>query len=322
MKQLRSLSKDFVLPQNPALVEMALHKLSDGELERAPSIEPVLYARLERKSYDAGKRDKVITELAKLHNIDRVTEMISSLAKLDAKGGTASGGAQELAKMLGLSAAADLAKARTSLVNLASTAKLGPVRGAAWAALIIGDGKPETAWAAASDETKRKALMDSIGLIPDPSLRAKFQPLLTDALGDPKFRSAAMKALPLMGAENAKANFKVLIAGIQSPQTRTAAVRAVMQLPRDSWDKALAGAAAEGILTWAKTVPQRRPHEAGLCGDGADRHGTREPAAAGCGDEAPQGTARTGRERLRREDRPRADALRHHAHRGRGRETV
>jgi azurin len=64
-----------------------------------------------------------------------------------------------------------------------------------------------------------------------------------------------MKALPLMGAQNAKMNFKVLVAGMQSPETRTAAARAVLQLPRDSWDKALAAAAAGGILEWAKTVP-------------------------------------------------------------------
>ncbi|MEO6740435.1 MAG: HEAT repeat domain-containing protein, partial [Chthoniobacteraceae bacterium] len=256
MKQLRSLSKDFVLPKDPASLAMALHKLSDGELGKAPVIEPVLMERLERKTTDAGARDNAINELVKLNKTDRVTEMISVLGKLDAKGGSASAGAQELAKTLGQSTPADLAKARSGLASLAQTAKLGPVRNAAWAALVIGDCKPDAVWAAAANESQRKGLMDAIAFIPDPTLRAKFQPLLTAALGDAKFRGGAMKALPLMGAENAKANFKMLVAGMQSPETRTTAARAVMQLPRDSWDKALAGAAAEGILTWAKTVPQ------------------------------------------------------------------
>jgi azurin len=103
--------------------------------------------------------------------------------------------------------------------------------------------------------THRKGIIASVALIPDPALRAKFQPLLIAALGDERFRADAMKALPLMGADNAKTNFKVLIVGLQSQPTRTVAARAIMQLPRDSWDKALVGPPAEGILAWAKTVP-------------------------------------------------------------------
>ena len=97
--------------------------------------------------------------------------------------------------MLGLSPAADLTKARAALVSLASNAHLAPVRSAAWAALVIGEGKPDAAWTAAADETKRKALMDSIGLIPDPTLRAKFQPLLAASVNDRKLGSAALKGV-------------------------------------------------------------------------------------------------------------------------------
>jgi azurin len=254
LKQLRSIGGDSIMPTDPAILAKMVDRMSDGDLAKAPGSERVYMARLERKTTDAAARDKAIDELAKLHKTQRVPEIISVLAKLDAKGATA--GAQELAKTLGLSPAADLAKSRNDLVGLAQTARLAPVRSAAWAALAIGDGKPETVWATAASESQRKGLIEALAIIPDPTLRAKFQPLLTAALGDPKFRGAAMKALPLMGAENAKANFKMLIAGIQSPQTRTAAVRAVMQLPRDSWDNALGGAAAQGILEWAKTVPQ------------------------------------------------------------------
>ena len=255
LKQLRSIGGDSILPTDPAILAKMVEKMSDSDLSRAPGSERVYMARLERKATDAGARDKAIHELAKLHKTDRVQEIISVLGKLDAKGGSASAGAQELAKLLGLSAAADLAKARTGLTSLAQTAHLSPVRNAAWAALVIGDGKPETVWATAASESQRKGLMEAIAFMPDPSLRAKFQPLLTGALADPKFRNAVLMALPLMGAENAKANFKTLVSAIQNADTRTAAARAIPQLPREAWDKTTAGPAAESILTWAKTVP-------------------------------------------------------------------
>ncbi len=254
LKQLRSIGGESNMPTDPAILAKMIDKMSDGDLARAPGSERVYMARLERRTTDAGARDKAINELAKLHKTDRVTEIISVLGKLDAKG--AGPGAQEIAKTLGLSPAADLAKARAGLAALAQTAHLAPVRNAAWAALAIGDGKPETVWATAASESQRKGLMEAIAFIPDPSLRAKFQPLLIVALGDPKFRNAALKALPLMGAENAKANFKTLTTAMQANDTRTAAARAIMQLPRDSWDKSAVAPVADSIIAWAKTVPQ------------------------------------------------------------------
>jgi len=253
IRQLRSIGGDSVVPSDPAIVATMVGKMSDSELSRAPGSEIVYMARLERRNTDAGARDNAINELAKLHKTDRVTEIISVLGKLDAKGAT--GGAQELAKTLSLCPPADLAKARNSLAALAQAAHLEPVRGVAWAALVIGYGRPDALWTSATGESQRLGLIDAIAHIPDPSLRAQFQPLLLGAASDAKLRASVMKALPLMGAQNAKMNFKVLVAGLQSPETRTAAARAVMQLPRDSWDKALAAAAAGGILEWAKTVP-------------------------------------------------------------------
>jgi azurin/glucose/arabinose dehydrogenase len=254
LKQLRSIGGDAILPTDPAVLAKMVEKMSDSDLSRAPGSERVYMARIERKTTDAGARDKAINELAKLHKTDRVSEIISVLGKLDAKG--AGAGAQEIAKMLGLTAPSDLVKARAGLTALAQTAKPGPVANAAWAALVIGDGKPDGVWANTPGRTHRQGLIGSIALIPDPALRAKFQPLLATALGDANFRADALKALPLMGAEHAKANFKTLVAALQSGDNRTTAARALMQLQRDSWDKSLAGPAAESVLTWAKTVPQ------------------------------------------------------------------
>jgi azurin len=93
----------------------------------------------------------------------------------------------------------------------------------------------------------------------DPALRPKFEPLLASLLNDAKtaggLRVAALRALPLTGPENAKANFAILADHLNRTEDRTEAARGILQLQRDSWDKATAGSLAEGILAWAKSVP-------------------------------------------------------------------
>ena len=259
VRQLQGLSKEMLMPTDPAALTYVIEHMSDGELAKAPDLEPVLLARLERKGSSADAREKALTKLAALHQTDRVTELVAALQRLDEKGGAGAAAADELGKLLGAASAKDLTKARGSLTTLAGKATQGGVRRATWAALVSADSNPATTWAEAKTDAARVSLVDAIGFLPDPAFRAKFQPLLTAMLADAKTggasRSAALKALPLMGAENAKANFATLAAHIQRGLERTSAARAIMQLPHDSWDKAAAGPVAESILTWAKTVP-------------------------------------------------------------------
>jgi azurin len=68
-------------------------------------------------------------------------------------------------------------------------------------------------------------------------------------------RSAALRALPFMGPQNAAANFATLAAVLREGKDRTTAARSIMQLPRESWNKADAGAIVDTIGKWAETVP-------------------------------------------------------------------
>jgi azurin len=137
------------------------------------------------------------------------------------------------------------------------------VRHAAWAALVAADGKPDAAWTrTAQNPETRAVLIDSIGLLLDPAMRAAFQPLLAALLIDAKtssnVRSAAIRALPLMGTDYATANFKTLAGYLRQGRDLSDAARSVMQLPRDTWVRDEAAPVAESILTWAKTVPVSR----------------------------------------------------------------
>ncbi len=256
LKQLQSLAKEIPLPQDPAVLAKYVERMSDAELAKAPSVEPILFARLERKGTPTDQRDQAITELAKLHQTDRVTELLAALQRLDAKGGPA---ADELGKMLGTSDAKGLAPARAAILTLADKATQDAVRRAAWSALLAADNNPVTSWSAAKNDPARVALLAALSNLLDPALRAKLQPALVATLSDAKtsgaVRAAALNALPLMGPENAKPNFVTLAAHIQRGLEREAATRAITQLPVEAWDKKQAAALAESVLAWTKTVP-------------------------------------------------------------------
>ncbi|MDQ3624481.1 MAG: HEAT repeat domain-containing protein, partial [Verrucomicrobiota bacterium] len=259
LKQLQGLIKELVLPSDPQALTYVLEHMSDAELAKAPDVEPVLLARLERKGFNPAAREKALTQLAALHKTDRVTELVHALQRLDEKGGAGAPPAEDLGKLLGALPAKDLSRSRAGLSALADKAMQPVVRRAAWAAIVTADGDPAITWAEAKTDAARRSLADGIGFLPDPALRARFQPLLIAMLGDPstsgEARAAALHALPLMGPENAKANFATLAAHVQRGLDRTSAARAIMQLPRESWDKVAAGPIAESILAWARTVP-------------------------------------------------------------------
>lgn len=265
-RQLQSLSTEKILPGDPAVLAALINKMDDKELDSQPGVEPVLTAKIERKSYDVAKREQIISDLAKLRKTDRVTEILAGLRRLDADGND--GAAAELAKLLVASSAADLGKARSSVTALAGDAKRSPARKAAWAALIIADANAETTWSAAGDPGSKQALVEAISLLPaapNPAVRSAFQPQLAALLADPKvsggLRTAALRALPLMGADHAAANFAVLAAHLKEGRDRTAVAGAMRQLPRDSWDKARSVELAKAVLAYAKTVPANRRTE-------------------------------------------------------------
>jgi hypothetical protein len=167
--------------------------------------------------------------------------------------------------VLTTSTVADLAKAQSALLALGKTAQQKSVHRAATAALIAAENNPAKSWSAAKDDGEKQNVTEALPAITDPALRAQFQPLLSailaSAQSSPSLRAAALRALPLMGADNAKANFTVLAGALREGKDRAVASRAIMQLPRESWDKAAAAPLAENILAWAKTVPPNQRNE-------------------------------------------------------------
>ena len=164
-----------------------------------------MLARLERKTIELAQRERALHELAKLHKTDREAELVAALQRLDEKGGASATAAEDLGKLLGTTPAKDLVKSRAALAALGQNARQDSVRRAAWAALVIADDKPEVTWADAKSAAARQSLIEAISFIPDPTARAKFQPLLATVLGGSRddgrsaFRSLERAALDGIG---------------------------------------------------------------------------------------------------------------------------
>jgi len=259
-KQLQKTTKDYI-PKDAKLLAVAVNKMSDKELAAAPNVEPVLVARLERRGIDLNTRNAALEELAKIHKSDRTAEAVAALQRLDVAGAPIQP-INDLAVLL-TAIPGDLGKVRNDLSRLSSDTHQPAVRRAAYAAMVAADGKPDIAWKATADNANsRVALIDAIIMLANPADRASFQPLLDAAIADigtpGNVRQAALRALPLMGTDNAAKNFGTLTTQLRTGRDLSTAARAVMQLPRDTWVKAQAAPVTDAIVTWAKTVPVNR----------------------------------------------------------------
>jgi glucose/arabinose dehydrogenase/azurin len=258
LRQLQSISKNKVLPEDAALLATYISKLDDGELNGLPNTEAVLLAKFERSSYDLTKREGFVKELAKLRNSTPTAELLAVLQKLD-EGKAAEAAVHELTKLLVMTPADQLKASSPGLMALAKQARTSAVRRAAWAGLLVESAGKSEVWNAASADSKwLAALVEAISVVPNPELRASLQPQLAALFEQPQLdatlRRAAMRALPLMGAAHADASFEVLAKHVIDGQERVVAANALMQLPRSSWDKTKAEALATSVLAYAKTL--------------------------------------------------------------------
>jgi len=258
-RQLQTTVKGQYLPKDPKALAGALTRLSDKDLMEAADIEPVLVERVNRRGTEINARNAALTKLASLHKSDRVTETVNALRRLDANAASVTA-VKDLATLLGTSDTAELMRVRPALSDLAHNAKKPAVRSAAYAALVTAEGKPNSIWSQTEkNPVARVDLIDSVVMLPDPDARAKFQPLLVTALENSRtpgtVHNAALRALPLMGADNAAKNFDILAEHLRDGHDLSSAARSVMELPRASWKKDQAPTVTQSIVDWAKAIP-------------------------------------------------------------------
>lgn len=262
LKQLEYLNNGRVLPDDENLVKAFAELLTDDELYAQPDHGVVLRAKLNRESYDVVKRDQVVTRLAKLNKLTKAQQAIETLKELENSASTQAAAA--FAKFIVTLPPADLAKEIAGFKALVKSAKNKEVQRSAWAGLILAEQDPAKTWAGKSDLKDKENLIRAIVLIPDVALRAKFQPMLEEAItkASGSMYSAILQTLPLMGPVNANKNFAILAESVITGKARSVASSAILQLPRTAWDKDKAPAIAQQVLAYAKTVdPKERSQQ-------------------------------------------------------------
>ena len=264
-KGLQSVLKSKVLPKDPQALAEFIAKTTDADLKGLPDLEPVLIEKLTRPKLTADVRVKALEELAKITGNDTPVVLIDMLKRIEAAGGKLNSSADDLGKLLVAQNINLLARHGKLIKALAQEAKQAPVKRASYASYIIGDKTPDNLWAATTDGGERGYIIESIALIPanEAALRAKFQPHLSALLTDGKTNGgrlrAVLTALPLMGAENAAANFKIVAQHLIDGKERNTAAKAIMKFPKANWDAAFAKPITDSVLAYGKTVkPQDR----------------------------------------------------------------
>lgn len=169
---------------NPAGVAWLLDSVSPQELMKLPRSEPVYLAFLSRPNIVHDLRQEAATELAKLHGVDRLTELLNAVQRADQTGGGE--GRQvlaDLAPMLTASPRDQLQQHRDRLEHMAGEARQPFTRQLAYVTLMTADGALDPTWqqAAGRFDTYRD-LLEAVPVIPDPALRAAAYDRLTPFL--------------------------------------------------------------------------------------------------------------------------------------------
>lgn len=255
------------LDKSPAIVAYQLRRLTNAQLialERHDGdarYKPVYQALLTRKGIDKKYRDEAVAALAKLDHANPVIVILNAIANVDPEDAITP---HELIGMLLSQPPAALSEQRDKIRSLATDSSSNLVNQAAYAALAVGDGKPDQVWQFASSTPDGiKLLLQGIPWINDPRLRGAFfdrvNPLVTQAPDQPT-RIAAIDAISVMPAHESDV-FKEL-AGIVSTgpgPLRVAAVRSIRRIPRDKWpDDQLEPLARQIVTLVQQTPPDQR----------------------------------------------------------------
>ena len=265
---MRVLPVDVKSLKNPQAISYIVNRLSNDELAAAPELEPIWQARVQRRGFDSTKREAAITALMALRKQDRIAILTDALIKLDTRGATAQPDVLELGQFL-LALGADLKTQRALLLTLSRNAICQSfTREIAYAAVALADGSPEEIWKATDDDVAtRTMLLHAIPLIPSLPLRATFAPKVLALFENEKLhasiRLAALAILPALGLEHAIDAFHQLTMHLQQSATFDTAASALLNLPKESWDRTTAAPLAKFLLNHCQSVPtEQRTDEA------------------------------------------------------------
>jgi azurin len=247
----------------PKVAAFQLKRLSNAQLlavERRTddSKYALVYdAILVRKGMERKYRQEAAVGLATLNKSDAVVEILNGIGKAEKDDDATRA---DLVGLLLAQKPSALAAQKTKIEVLAGDAKNPNLQEAAYAALVVADGKPDDVWKAASQKSGAlPALLGAVSMLPDAKLRQAFaanvKPLVEKAQDDAT-RVAAIDALGFISGNEAE-SFTTLSSILQkeSGDIRAAAVRSLRRIPSDKWPKDQLAPLATSIVKLVEQTP-------------------------------------------------------------------
>ena len=251
------------LDKSPKIVAFQLKRLTNPQLlaverktDHAKYI-PVYDTILVRKGIERKFRQEAAEGLAKLNKSDPVVEILSGIGKADKEDAATQA---DLVGLLLTQKREALAAQREKIAALATDSPSASLKEAAYAALLVADGRPDAVWQAASAKPDElPLLLGAVAMLPDMALRQAFSPHvkpLVENATNPAARVAAIDALGFIPGNEAE-SFTTLASILQKEagDVRAAAVRSIRRIPADKWPKDQLAPLAGAIVKLVEGTP-------------------------------------------------------------------
>ncbi|MCA9132900.1 MAG: hypothetical protein KDA45_07085 [Planctomycetales bacterium] len=249
------------LDKSPRIVDYQLRRLSNEQLllvernDQDPKYRPVFAAILSREGMSRGAREEALAGLVALNGTTEVEELSSILSDMTADQPATARMRQGLAAMLLEQPSATLASSPGPLQALAA-AEAPTIAAVGYAALIVA-GQDDKAWHLADMDNRWPALLQGIPLVPSPHIRSRLHArvwALSDAQRPLETQRAALQALATIPAQQEQ-TFLRAAERIRLDDLRTAAVQALLSVPRDARDSDTSQALIEWLVDYAERTP-------------------------------------------------------------------
>jgi uncharacterized cupredoxin-like copper-binding protein len=264
----------MLVPGEAKALRFVLARLSPAELAKAPAVEPVWMAQVDREGIVEAVRESALQSLAKIHQSGRAVEITQAIGRVESSGAQGVSLAQKMAQLLVQAPRGEIRAAESAIEKLASATKLPKVRAAAYAAWARAVDDPDALWKRLEKtQEKQLELLAALPLVRDAGVRAGIRPalerVLRDQVGAEALRLAALRALPLTGESFGPRNFDLLALLIKRGDMVPEVAQAVLQLPEKAMGGekggelgALAPVVAD-LGRWLERVPEKERRSPG-----------------------------------------------------------
>lgn len=268
LRKLEPDSSRMIIPKEARALKFVLARLSPTELAKAPGVEPVWLAQVDRAETAEAVREAAFQALSKAHGVGRAAEIARAIGRAEAEGVQGAPLAEAMGWLLLKSPASELTAATDAIEKLAERTQAPRVRAQAHAAWLLSAPDRARLWGQLAKAPQRRVeLLSALPLVDDAGVRSQMRPLIVEVLenaqGTEELCVAALRALSLTGVALEVKNFDVLAAQILRGRFIPEAAQAIAQLSAKAMGGERAGElgglgpVVSALSHWLAAVPEK-----------------------------------------------------------------